>query len=184
MEGDVFPLLRSPPSAFQSTPSAWRATSASVSGLRSVTFQSTPSAWRATRPLRGLCSLRQISIHALRVEGDGGWEDVAPVVRHFNPRPPRGGRLTPTCAQQALSNFNPRPPRGGRHYCFSPLVSPGNFNPRPPRGGRPLANGPLCHAICHSFFANHPFIHSCCPQLHNCMQCLLPVREPKHKLNP
>ena len=55
---------------FLSTPSGWRATfmdgTASLVGV----FLSTPSGWRATSPGRRLAPRDQISIHALRVEGD------------------------------------------------------------------------------------------------------------------
>ena len=81
-------------------------------------------------------------------------------VHDFNPRPPRGGRLTEMQLQQCfVENFNPRPPRGGRLYpldlapftIFISIHAPReggdgifgkatdkavNFNPRPPRGGR------------------------------------------------
>ena len=33
-------------------------------------FLSTPSVWRATEAILGRCTLSEISIHALRVEGD------------------------------------------------------------------------------------------------------------------
>ena len=58
----------------------------------SIEFQSTPSARRATGMPLGVEPSQQISIHALREEGDGpkpfhrGWQ------QYFNPRPPRGGR--------------------------------------------------------------------------------------------
>ena len=59
-------------STFQSTPSAWRETSASQLVPTSVSrFQSTPSAWRETIPL--------VSAEFTRM--------------HFNPLPPHGGRL-------------------------------------------------------------------------------------------
>ena len=102
-------------------------------------FLSTPSARRATarccRPVKG----RQISIHALREEGDQGCGD---------PATPAGGFLSTPSARRATSQrsticmtviyFYPRPPRGGRPLPSS-NASPGysNFYPRPPRGGRP-----------------------------------------------
>ena len=68
----------------------------------------------------------QISIHALRGEGD------------FNPRPPRGGRHPRHRFQRVETDFNPRPPRGGRRlrYIWQSCYIL-DFNPRPPRGGRP-----------------------------------------------
>ena len=104
------------PWRFQSTPSARRATFTSLAALTAkATFQSTPSARRATdaggrRPGRG-----DISIHALREEGDShsatprtgscGFQST-PSARRATWRSPSG------CGSSC--NFNPRPPRGGR----------------------------------------------------------------------
>ena len=66
------------------------ASPSSLTGLS--TFQSTPSARRATVALAYGNFYRQISIHALREEGDAGCLPLLPVLRYFNPRPPRGGR--------------------------------------------------------------------------------------------
>ena len=60
--------------------------------LRIAEFLSTPSARRATQPGFMLQEIRNISIHALRKEGD-----FRPAVRamprlYFYPRPPQGGR--------------------------------------------------------------------------------------------
>ena len=84
---------------------------------------------------------RRISIHALRVEGDGQWDanveqlqrisihalrvegDIhtgrakAPGHINFYPRPPGGGRQAPQqTSDQALQDFYPRPPGGGRLF--------------------------------------------------------------------
>ena len=82
--------------------------------------------------------LQEISIHALREEGDPFTTASAAFCLHFYPRPPRGGRrymaqlaaeyirisihalreegdgCNPRCLQPA-ADFYPRPPRGGRH---------------------------------------------------------------------
>ena len=102
---------------FQSTPSARRATRlpsipavgcnyfnprpprggrlcASASVLGMVVFQSTPSARRATFPVFPQDAVRTISIHALREEGDATDKTGSYGQKNFNPRPPRGGRLT------------------------------------------------------------------------------------------
>ena len=55
-------------------------------------FLSTPSARRATRPRWQPGGLRQISIHALREEGDRGPGTPHRPLGYFYPRPPRGGR--------------------------------------------------------------------------------------------
>ena len=60
------------PSAFQSTPSAWRETEYNWnSAVKAFQFQSTPSAWRETADsLAALVRTVDISIHSLRMEGD------------------------------------------------------------------------------------------------------------------
>ena len=99
---------------FLSTPSARRATNVSIRGLFFVKFLSTPSARRATFlgasfflayfisihalreegdiPAFPLFTVGNISIHALREEGDGSCARILRHIRHFYPRPPRGGR--------------------------------------------------------------------------------------------
>ena len=60
-----------------------------------------------------------ISIHALRVEGDAYFLcRSSRQNRHFDPRPPGGGR-PPRASRSARSwrNFYPRPPGGGRRGC-------------------------------------------------------------------
>ena len=60
--------------------------------LKEAEFLSTPSARRATQG-RGRAGLPQdISIHALREEGDGCRGCACPHRSYFYPRPPRGGR--------------------------------------------------------------------------------------------
>ena len=81
-------------SKFLSTPSARRATlNLSEYVDESWQFLSTPSARRATasrlRPVRN----GQISIHALREEGDARKRSPRWTLSYFYPRPPRGGRL-------------------------------------------------------------------------------------------
>ena len=55
-----------------------------------------------------------ISIHALRGEGDVIFITIFYIILYFNPRPPRGGRLKSTARKFESVYFNPRPPRGGR----------------------------------------------------------------------
>ncbi len=80
---------------FQSTPSTRRATSP-LNDLKPPTkFQSTPSTRRATpQGIHGR-RRRRVSIHALHAEGDPSPRAGHPVLRRFNPRPPRGGRPAP-----------------------------------------------------------------------------------------
>ena len=56
-------------------------------------FLSTPSARRATIVHVVAQRVQNISIHALREEGDAAAGVVCLEPRHFYPRPPRGGRL-------------------------------------------------------------------------------------------
>ena len=56
-------------------------------------FLSTPSARRATRDREPERDRLEISIHALREEGDVVIRIMAAVSTYFYPRPPRGGRL-------------------------------------------------------------------------------------------
>ena len=58
-------------------------------------FLSTPSARRATRAQGSAGTFQNISIHALREEGDCLRQPDLHVVHYFYPRPPRGGR--PIC---------------------------------------------------------------------------------------
>ena len=124
-------------------------------------FQSTPSARRATAGGAFQDPGRvQISIHALREEGDR--QRCCKVQRflHFNPRPPRGGRHFELVHPQSQSKFQSTP---SARRATSPLrdlcarrtgisihalreegddggrgnaAASTNFNPRPPRGGR------------------------------------------------
>ena len=127
---------------FLSTPSGWRATAQQIRDMydRGI-FLSTPSGWRATLYNTRVPPKRPISIHALRVEGDGngrvntaegevflstpsGWratylrEPMAPRICDFYPRPPGGGRPAASRSyRSARANFYPRPPGGGRQAC-------------------------------------------------------------------
>ena len=116
VEGDIKALIMSPsPGPFLSTPSGWRATSPRQGAQKPTryfyprppgggrlrllnrqahleAFLSTPSGWRAT--MKGIYQelYLNISIHALRVEGDLYPYSKASVLFHFYPRPPGGGR--------------------------------------------------------------------------------------------
>ena len=78
------------------------------------TFLSTPSARRATALVDLDTPKSEISIHALREEGDARSADGRRTARDFYPRPPRGGRLLRASTARRFGNFYPRPPRGGR----------------------------------------------------------------------
>ena len=111
-------------------------------GILDSPFQSTPPARGATTPARrDRSALHHFNPRPPRGgrlgRGAGGADEF-----DFNPRPPRGGRRRNS--QQCdckCSYFNPRPPRGGRRRAGRSRIAPLNFNPRPPRGGRLAQEG-------------------------------------------
>ena len=80
---------------------------------------------------------QQISIHALREEGDNFLLRTWHKADDFYPRPPRGGRPSTASTFTLTAYFYPRPPRGGRQLPQWVTTMIMNFYPRPPRGGRP-----------------------------------------------
>ena len=78
-------------------------------------FLSTPSARRATPAQKAADRPREISIHALREEGDNIGSGRPSGRTYFYPRPPRGGRPPSSkSGRPSARYFYPRPPRGGR----------------------------------------------------------------------
>ena len=88
----------------------------------------------------------QISIHALREEGDRTRAAIRCAVAYFYPRPPRGGRLERVKGEEPVfgisihalreegdskkwgiqdqgADFYPRPPRGGRHAARAEYIA-------------------------------------------------------------
>ena len=145
---------------FLSTPSARRATPSARIVLRRHWnfYPRPPRGGRRDQPAEPV-PLHEISIHALREEGDQDSPPEALLCSYFYPRPPRGGRQTTEKARPRLANFYPRPPRGGRQgradqarpegsISIHALREEGDrterhsgrrnadFYPRPPRGGR------------------------------------------------
>ena len=85
-----------------------------------------------------LLSQLQISIHALREEGDGRSSPTESTGSNFYPRPPRGGRLDAGKATIMANLFLSTPSARRATSCQRGLCPPGGyFYPRPPRGGRP-----------------------------------------------
>ena len=146
--------------AFQSTPSARRATAVPVLlpcnhryfnprpprgerhflgpiFCRGFLFQSTPSARRATAYPHPVAGFRLISIHALREESDRSASAPCRSAGHFNPRPPRGERPFRVAGQCLLDGISIHALReesdGVSHVRGADQI---NFNPRPPRGER------------------------------------------------
>ena len=71
----------------------------------SSAFLSTPSGWRATvLHAMGVPDL-YISIHALRVEGDGARSSRTSSPTNFYPRPPGGGRRIVRVSGASIQEF-------------------------------------------------------------------------------
>ena len=129
-------------------------------GSKIIEFLSTPSARRATITApEGVNPWDAISIHALREEGDAIVNNQLTNVKHFYPRPPRGGRpvgyladlfpagfLSTPSARRATRTFAPRfaaflisihALREEGDSTSRGMTTPWtHFYPRPPRGGR------------------------------------------------
>ena len=122
-------------------------------------FLSTPSARRATSRICIAVRISQISIHALREEGDKSAIRFSWVISHFYPRPPRGGRLNEQIEKHGHCEFlsTPSARRATSRICIAVRISQisihalreegdksairfswviSHFYPRPPRGGR------------------------------------------------
>ena len=80
-----------------------------------------------------------ISIHSLRMEGDCVFVVIYKLMLYFNPLPPHGGRQSVVSDRStAPRHFNPLPPHGGRLFPAGCTKSELYFNPLPPHGGRPI----------------------------------------------
>ena len=122
-------------------------------------FLSTPSARRATRDALATAMIEDISIHALREEGDARAPSAAKQIRISIHALREEGDAASSFCWILISYFYPRPPRGGRPplwlhprrskkisihalreegdlSCYTCAKSERNFYPRPPRGGR------------------------------------------------
>ena len=130
-----------------------------------LVFLSTPSVRRATFDWSNGGYQLDISIHALREEGDRGHSSGCSLFCYFYPRPPRGGRPAaysgPPSSMTFLSTPSARRATAGTAHCpdrrtisIHALREEGDgggcpqwthfkkhFYPRPPRGGRRGAHG-------------------------------------------
>ena len=86
---------------------------------------------------KALRTLRHISIHSLRMEGDLGRKGQAAQERDFNPLPPHGGRR-PACDDLYNIFIFQSTPSAWRETCSVSSCTPpfSDFNPLPPHGGR------------------------------------------------
>ena len=115
-----------------------RAKTTTTHGAR--VFLSTPSARRATDYRLVRLAKFDISIHALREEGDQTDTKLAMTLANFYPRPPRGGRFCAPCKIRFETLFlsTPSARRATSPHCVVEAAGY-YFYPRPPRGGRPAA---------------------------------------------
>ena len=90
-------------------------------------FLSTPSARRATIWVLSRLVSREISIHALREEGDTAFVIFVITPFDFYPRPPRGGRRIRALPVSREIDFYPRPPRGGRQLIRDAIIKASRF---------------------------------------------------------
>ena len=89
--------------------------------------------------ITGRMPRREISIHALREEGDPLRPSLPAFALYFYPRPPRGGRPIATvwlgpCKRISIHALREE----GDDGRAAPAKILHNFYPRPPRGGRPF----------------------------------------------
>ncbi len=162
-EGDSsITFSRSSSFIFLSTPSARRATNAGDRHLprHDISIHALREEGDLPHHL-GVCFMDCISIHALREEGDAvctttypassflstpsARRATAPILtletflRHFYPRPPRGGRPETTSFFVKLFGISIHALREeGDLPSLRCLTGTRNFYPRPPRGGRPF----------------------------------------------
>ena len=134
----IEPMLLASPTLFLSTPSARRATYDDGVSVAQPLFLSTPSARRATSWISQNEDWLQISIHALREEGDppAGFRRAGD--HDFYPRPPRGGRQSAGLYRRLLLHISIHALR--EEGDVTQVIKeqwPIYFYPRPPRGGRP-----------------------------------------------
>ena len=125
-------------SRFQSTPPARGATNTIRQHSKGRRFQSTPPARGATFALHHTTAVDSISIHAPREGGDLISQTLEPEIGHFNPRPPRGGRLDPLSTMRRDGLFQSTPPARGAtfsRYKFPHLLMISIHAPR--EGGDP-----------------------------------------------
>ena len=149
------------PKRFQSTPSARRATTETDAWRHpAVNFNPRPPRGGRQRARAVQTVRKEISIHALREEGDGSIGRNGNRYHDFNPRPPRGGRLQDCGVVYIFVSISIHALReegdlGSVFACkfgiaisIHALREEGDqrgasmesnekyFNPRPPRGGR------------------------------------------------
>ena len=164
MRGCVWPV----PADFYPRPPRGGRPPTRFSGSTALIFLSTPSARRATCTPNRIHRVGDISIHALREEGDTTFSTAPDSSMNFYPRPPRGGRPRrcrsgsygiPISIHALREEGDTETKRGstmteqisihalreeGDSTPKSTFTSSANFYPRPPRGGRPRPRRRRC----------------------------------------
>ena len=117
-------------------------------------FLSTPSARRATPAAAKMAEQIEISIHALREEGDFlRVAEIANAVEFLSTPSARRATRPQRPPRSPARHFYPRPPRGGRPIHPAGMKSTAYFYPRPPRGGRPSSRWRTLQSISISIHA-------------------------------
>ena len=119
---------------FQPTPSSRRATNAYSSFFCIlINFNPRPPRGGRRTPYRSRHGIQQISTHALLAEGDARSPACLSLPSKFQPTPSsrRATCCSPAGSDSFRPHFNPRPPRGGRLHLFWPSSSPSKFQPTP-----------------------------------------------------
>ena len=107
------------------------------SSVSAILFLSTPSARRATWYMVVIIGQCDISIHALREEGDLSLSVGKAKPMYFYPRPPRGGRPFNASHKTNMRYISIHALREEGDSALSErMAKPMYFYPRPPRGGR------------------------------------------------
>ena len=136
---------------FQSTPSPRRATdrAGGPAGHHAISIHALPAEGDPSgRPCAA--PLSQISIHALPAEGDREGADVAlePLRISIHALPAEGDGRRPRISSGPPRHFNPRPPRGGRREVILRLVYDGVISIHAlPAEGDPTASTPPSQVV-------------------------------------
>ena len=135
---------------FLSTPSARRATMIDPMYFAEKSFLSTPSARRATVFLCQVVDNWQISIHALREEGDiPGVTDFSTFLIFLSTPSARRATWRENGYQHLQIFLSTPSARRATRWLIGSTATPAYFYPRPPRGGRryKLSGDEMEHAI-------------------------------------
>ena len=111
-------------------------------------FQSTPPARGATARVKRFVAARSVSIHAPRAGGDA--PDFCGNVQRsgFNPRPPRGGRLSVSPPSILDLTFQSTPPARGATAGVKRIRATRSVSIHAPRAGGDLQANPRAQIMC------------------------------------